>query len=309
VASLVASPAVTSLHPTTLAFEDWNLRKTRHENRVAPFVEAHLARSSAGERHPIYDFLFEYYSLRPSLLLRWHPGVGIVLTGPEALACLAFPHYRERENPAGVSVCPQTFKIERLPFLRWLRQFLRNVQARPPFFGCSGLHEWAMVYQTRNVRHPAWPLRFCADTIARIVESLPICCSHYDAFRFFTPAAEPLNRLRPTRQLADQFDQPGCLHANMDLYKWSYKLAPFTSSELVADAFLLARDIREIDMRASPYDFSNLGFAPIPIETTPGRTEYEGFQRSFHQRAIPIRERLLDVCETLLEQLESTTPE
>ena len=42
----------------------------------------------------------------------------------------------------------------------------------------------------------------------------------------------------------EPFEQPGCLHANMDLYKWAFKLAPFAPAELVADCFALARDIR-----------------------------------------------------------------
>jgi hypothetical protein len=40
----------------------------------------------------------------------------------------------------------------------------------------------------------------------------------------------------------------------MDLHKWAGKLAPAVPSELVMDAFDLARDIRSLDMRASPHD-------------------------------------------------------
>ncbi len=86
----------------------------------------------------------------------------------------------------------------------------------------------------------------------------------------------------------------------MDLYKWAYKLAPFTPAKLVADAFALAREIREVDMRASPYDFSALGFESIAIETESGRSEYENHQSLFSRRAMPIRERLIDVCRQLL---------
>ena len=46
------------------------------------------------------------------------------------------------------------------------------------------------------------------------------------------------------------FEQPGCLHAGMDLYKHAYRLTPLVASELVADCFELARDIRVLDMRA-----------------------------------------------------------
>src|SRR5207248_2009588 len=111
--------------------------------------------------------------------------------------------------------------------------------------------------------------------ITRIVEQSALCCTHFDAFRFFTAPAVPLNKLQPARGDAAQLEQRGCLHANMDLYKWAFKLAPFTPSDLVADCFELARDIREIDMCASPYDLQALGFAPIPVETAAGRADYE----------------------------------
>ena len=75
------------------------------------------------------------------------------------------------------------------------------------------------------------------------------------------------------------------------------ELAP---SELIADCFALARDIREVDMRASPYDLRALGFDPITIETAAGRADYEAHQRAFSTRAEPLRARLLALCERLL---------
>jgi len=86
----------------------------------------------------------------------------------------------------------------------------------------------------------------------------------------------------------------------MDLYKWAFKLSPFTPSELVADCFELARDIREIDMRASPYDLTSLGFAPIAVETVEGRFEYEHHQRQFAVRGEPLRTQLIALCDWLL---------
>jgi hypothetical protein len=88
----------------------------------------------------------------------------------------------------------------------------------------------------------------------------------------------------------------------MDLYKWAFKLAPFAPAELIADGFELARDIREIDMRASPYDLRALGFAPIAIETAEGRVEYERHQRAFTARGEPLRERLIALCGRLLAE-------
>jgi hypothetical protein len=184
----------------------------------------------------------------------------------------------------------------------WLRDLLQTMQTRPAFFGCFGLHEWAMVYRQTpdEIRHNAYPLRYPPEALARIVEAAPLTCSHFDAFRFFTSPARPLNKLSPSREAVPQFEQRGCLHANMDLYKWAFKLAPFAPSELIADCFALARDIREVDMRASPYDLRALGFAPIPIETLAGRTDYETHQRAFAARAEPLRARLLALCERLL---------
>jgi hypothetical protein len=127
-----------------------------------------------------------------------------------------------------------------------------------------------------------------------------VCCTHFDAFRFFTPAARPLNRLQPARATVSAHEQRGCLHANMDLYKWAFKLAPFTPSELLADCFELARDIREVDMRASPYDLRALGFEPIAIETPAGRSDYERHQRTFAAHGEPLRERLIALCDLLL---------
>ena len=88
----------------------------------------------------------------------------------------------------------------------------------------------------------------------------------------------------------------------MDLYKWAFKLAPWCPSDLIADTFELARDIRELDMRASPYDLSTFGYTAVPIETPEGRAEYEKSQRAFAERARPLRRRLMDLCRDLLAE-------
>jgi hypothetical protein len=86
----------------------------------------------------------------------------------------------------------------------------------------------------------------------------------------------------------------------MDLYKWAFKLAPWCPSDLIADTFELARDIRELDMRASPYDLSTFGYTAVPIETPEGRAEYEKSQKAFAERARPLRRRLINLCQNLL---------
>ena len=100
--------------------------------------------------------------------------------------------------------------------------------SRTPQLGCFGLHEWAMVYRTPedDVRHAGWPLRLGSGGTDEVVERHGIRCSHFDAFRFFTDDARPRNALQPTRDGQVALEQPGCLHAGMDVYKWAFKLTP-----------------------------------------------------------------------------------
>ena len=279
---------------------DWHARRRAHEQRVSAWTAPHQTRAARGEKHPVHDFLFEYYRFRPAWLRRWHPGPDVVLLGESAREFLRWPEYHEIAE--GVALNVAALEPRRRESVAWIANLLRLTAERPPQFACFGLHEWAMVYRQApgEVRHNAWPLRFPPDELARSVEAQPVRCSHFDAFRFFTAPARPLNRLQPERATAPQFEQRGCLHANMDLYKWAFKLAPFTPADLVADCFELARAIREVDMRASPYDLAKLGYGPIRIETAEGRAEYETHQRDFAARSQPLRARLLAVLERLL---------
>ncbi len=284
----------------TLARATWIERAAAHHARVDPWIDPHLARTSRGEKHPVHDFLFEYYHHRPSHLRRWHPGLGLALEDAEEFADL--PLYRTTET-GFTTADPTLLKPNRRDAVDWIATLLRSIASRPPAFGCAGLHEWAMVHRADQIRHPAHPLRLSPAETDAVVESLPIRCTHFDAFRFFTPTARPLNTRQPSRETIPDLEQGGCLHANMDLYKWAFKLSPFTSSEFVADTFALAREIREIDMRASPYDFTTLGFDPIPIETAEGRATYERHQRTFADRANPLRHQLIEVCAAIKAEL------
>lgn len=292
----------TAAPAAALSEREWTGLARRHTERVDALVADHLRRRSARIRHPVEDFLFTYYSFKPSQLRRWHPGAGTVLLGGAALRRLEERFYTRVEVPGpdgapvrGVGLDLAAFRAQR-PVTGFVTRLLSAVAARPAHLGCFGLHEWAMVYRADRVRHAQVPLRLGQEGTDRVVESHRIRCSHFDAFRFFTPQARPRNRLQPTRESQVELDQPGCLHANMDLYKWAYKLTPAVPAELVADCFELARDIRELDMRASPYDLSAHGYAPVRIETAEGKAEYTAAQRGFAERADALRGRLLQVC-------------
>jgi len=265
---------------------------------VCAWTGPHRARGARGETHAIYDFLWHYYSVRPALLERWHPGLGVALAGEGAREFLTHAGYTK--TSAGIVADARSLSPDRLESVRWIASLLHACTERPPVFSCFGLHEWAMVYRTEDIRHGTTPLRFPAEELARIVESMPVRCSHFDAFRFFTPAARPLNRVQPARETRLELEQRGCLHVNMDLYKWAVKLLPFAPSELVADCFELALGARELDMRASPYDVRALGFEPVKIETPEGRADYERAQRELAARAEPLRARVLEVCRRIV---------
>jgi hypothetical protein len=153
-----------------------------------------------------------------------------------------------------------------------------------------------MVYRQQEHRHPV-PLRLGQHGTDTVVEEADIACTHFDAYRFFTPDAEPLNRERPTRERQVELEQPGCLHAGMDVYKWAVKLGPLVAGELLLDAFELARDIRILDMQASPYDLAAWGYEPVPIELPHGKAEYVRRQREFTTRAQALRAHLIEAVD------------
>jgi hypothetical protein len=285
--------------------EEWMARERAHAERVRRWTRPYQERRSRGEKHPVLDFLFQYYSFRPAHLERWQPGLGVVLGGEEARRFLDRPGYVETE--AGVTLDPAAFTEKKAQTARYFRTLLAKTASRAPRLGCFGLHEWAMVYRqdAAEVRHNQLPLRLGTAGTDAVVESLEIRCGHYDAFRFFTAPARPRNTLQPSRATQAELEQPGCLHANMDLYKACYKLGPFVPAELLADCFELAVDIRELDMRASPYDLSALGYRPVRIESPAGRAEYARKQGEFARRAAPLRERLISECDYLLSHNNS----
>ena len=271
----------------------WQARAAAHAARVDGFIEPHLARRGTSVKHPVHDFLFTYYSQRPAQLRRWHPGYGAALADA--------PEYDGLKGYADGAVT-EAYVASQVPLLRGLVNLLRATESRPAHTGCFGLHEWAMVYQQspEQLRHNDWPLRLGSEGTDQVVETHQVGCSHFDAFRFFTEPARPRNAVQPASDDRAAFEQPGCLHAGMDLYKHAFRLTPMISSDLVADCFGLARDLRELDMRAAPYDLADLGFEPIAIETADGKAAYVRAQRAFAERGAPLRRALIEECERLL---------
>ena len=281
-----------------LTEDEWRPLEVAHHARVDAVTAAHLSRRHDTRKHPVEDFLFTYYSHRPAQLRRWHPGPEVVLEGASERA--DWKCYRYADGAAALDL--EDFLATRAATVRLVKDLLSATAARPAHLGCFGLHEWAMVYRQRpeQVRHADWPLRLGPVGTDEVVESHQVRCSHFDAYRFFTPPARPLNISAPSRNSQVAMEQPGCLHANMDLYKWAYKLSPAIPSALTLDCLDLAREVRELDMRAAPYDLRPLGYEPVKIETPAGKATYVAAQRDFGARAQVLRHRLIDACDTLI---------
>lgn len=283
---------------TMLSGQEWRQRAAEHAETVDAELAGVETRRRRGIKHPVDDFLFQYYNMRPAQLRTWNPGLAVGLADAEEFANRRFHHVVD-----GIAALDaEEFVTRRGATIDTAHDLLSAALEKAPRFGCFGMHEWAMVHglEQEETRHPYLPLRFPREEVARIVEEVGCRCSHIDAFRFFTPSAKPLNLLQPTRERQAELDQPGCLHVNMDLYKWAGKLSPAISSELLFGTFLLARDIRVVDMQASAYDLTAWGLAPVRVETSEGRAEYAHLQRRFATRAQPLRRRLLEVADQLM---------
>lgn len=328
-AATVVSMNVERTAPTPtrrLSVEQARVERAAHEERADALTAGHRERRQAGRKHPVEDFLFTYYPFSAARLRRWHPGADTAYdaaadlgpdgrgiggdvaedgsrswyvdesgdehdeTGPENAAPPAAPRRWRRADVA-------RYLGERADALAFMTTLLRRSSSatRTPNFGCFGLHEWAMVYklQPGQQRHESLPLRLGQEETDAVVERERLVCTHIDAFRFFTPPAAPRNAHQPTRSTQQALDNPACLHVGMDLYKWAMKLTPLVPSDLVLDCFEHARDLRILDMEASPYDVRPLGYGVVPIETPVGKAEYARRQRSLAERSEALRQRIL----------------
>lgn len=283
-----------------LSINEWTKRIEKHLARVSPPADAFLNRRSLGLTHAVHDFLFTYYNFSPAKLKQWVPDFDEELALSPDLLTL-YPWLANscfHRNGEVLQLDRSKISESTRGLAQFVADLCRNILDQPPRFGCFGLHEWAMVYKLpeEEIRHRSHKLRLAPEALAEFVESQTLCCTHYDAYRFFTKEARPLNVMRPRLDTRLAMEQGGCLHANMDIYKWSAKLWPWIGSDFIAEAFFLAVDGRELDMRASPYDLIEEGYAPIKIETEAGRRHYQKEQELLAVRAFNLRKQLLNFC-------------
>ena len=288
-----------SCGPVTLGEKEWQQMKYRHEKELETILDSYLEKRSRQIKDPVLDFLFEYYAFRPSQLRRWSPGPGVLLefSDPSGLPEISELFVKDDKAILNLNLFPK----KRLKSIRWIRDLLEKSSLNKPAFGCFGMHEWAMVYRAGEVRHEQIPLRLTDEEVAEFVESRPLVCTHFDAFRFFTEKARPMNKHSLSRDKFKDMEQPGCIHTNMDLYKWAFKLYPWISGDLIREAFLNAVEARKTDMQASPYDAREFGLEPIKIETEEGRKIYMEKQMEIFEKSMPIRKKLIRAYDDVIE--------
>jgi len=289
-----------------LTQSQWQEQSGIHFQRVNAFASAARDRAARREKHPIYDFLTKYYPFSLGKFEKWVPGFGVKLEEAEVTR---FPSPPYKHDDSGCSLDSDNLSDKERERHQFAHDLLVVTQSRKPVYSCFGMHEWAMVYTGAQVRHrETAPLRLSQSDIDEVVRARPLVCTHFDAFRFFSPQAQPQNKHQLTLHDRMTHEQPACIHANMDLYKWAFKAMPWIGSELLLQTFFLALELRELDMRASPYDLSDYGYSAIPIETTAGRTEYATRQQQLSEKAVPLRVEVLTALERLLAHCPSECP-
>jgi hypothetical protein len=286
----------------TFSETEWRDLAQNHFDIAPTFTAGPRLRRDRDEKHPVEDFLFNYYPYPIALLELWQPGIGVALRFHDVEALPSrFLGKRYRTDGGVCWLDRDSISEKERQRLSWIHSLLTATQSHVPNFACHGLHEWAMVYRAEEIRHSSLaPLRLPQREIDSLVESRSITCTHHDAFRFFSKQALPLNRIQPTLDTRHENEQPGCIHANMDLYKWAAKSMPWIGSDLLLEIFRLATRLRDLDMRASPYDLAEWNVTPVKIETPEGRREYEAEQRKLADESRILRNKLIHSLDDLL---------
>ena len=303
---------------------EWRSRADAHRRRVRDLLGGMFYDRKVHDRHPIYNFLFNYYRFRPHRTIeRYSAGLDFAVESCSSSddESLYLPSSKYLSVKDGcIEMDPvKSLNEKSVTRIRNLCTLLEKVQRRPPNFSCFGVHEFAMLHSgtRRSLFQKGLKLRMSQREIDNVVERAPIRCTHFDATWHFPKSALKSCRIKTSPDLRTKNEQAGCIHTNLDLFKFSLRLWPFASSELVADALELAIRARELDMRASPYDLSSISdftelgrdfdLTPVLIETESGRAEFRDSTMVLYRDSLPIRDRLIKVASSVLDCVSSTS--
>ena len=271
---------------------EWQARTAAHEARIDRWAVPHRERRTRGESHPVHDFLFTYYSETPGRVRRWHPGVGTALAPPPDGPA---PHAEWRWYRTGDdgTVAPRPGGLPRRPRQRRCASCTscspppRAGRCSPAASGCTS-GRWSTAPTSAGTR---CPLRLGQAGTDAVVEAHPIRCTHFDAFRFFTPAGR-----RPQPPAADpgEPDRDWSSRAACTR-RWTSTSGPTSSappSPVSCSPTASSWPPTSASWTCGPRrtTCSDLGYAAVAIETAEGKAEYAAAQRGFaapRRRAAP----------------------
>ena len=139
--------AVSAMRPSA-----WRARVLRHRERVEQWTGPRRERRARGDSHPVYDFLFQYYSYSAGQLEVWHPAPHEALIDtPEAREHFAPPVYQAADGV--IRRDTRALSAGSRAKLTSVIDVMTATRDRPANFSCYGMHEWAMVYRGHDVRH------------------------------------------------------------------------------------------------------------------------------------------------------------
>ncbi len=331
----VVAKTVKPITQKTLSRQEWLSRTHQYQHDLHNLIYPKNLKTGKitqhdTHQHPIYNFLHRYYRYSVEYISKYSAGINHLLEDVQPTDLQNEHLHTEFLIPYESSDQNHLYTLDQDRIKLQLNQnkgkyrhanIIQNYQTllttlrKPPFYGCFGYHEWAMLYSGRSQprpkpHQPQLPLRVSQEIIDTIVETPGnLKCTHYDAWRFFQKESQAWN-IYPSLNRLDQskIEQPGCIHANMDLFKYAYQLYPFISSELLLKSLEIAIMARKIDVRASPYDCSAYlseeegeeGRSPICVETSEGRKEYIEYQERLVEKAIPIRKEICNIYEQII---------
>ena len=104
-------------------------------------------------------------------------------------------------------------------------------------------------------------------------------------------------------------EQPGCLHAGMDVYKWAFKLTRWCRASWWPTASTWRARSGCSTCRPRRTTCASSGYQPVPIETPEGKAAYLERQRAFAERSNALRRRLLTVLDAALDDAAAAGPD
>eukprot|EP01041_Mallomonas_annulata_P005090 gene5090-10186_t len=332
--SVSLSSKVRIPNKTIIKQSDWHSAATDHRQIITDLLYPsndlpEKQRHHLIATHPIYNFMHRYYRFSANDLKKYSPGLGVTFETPISTdtsdSNLFHPRFLQHD-PISETSTYIPFNISHTGIHGWptlLRSYdiLTSTLKNKANYRCFGFHEWAMLYSGNSNKNnnenkeiiikkhqENLNLRISQEIINNVVESNQLYCTHFDAWRFFHKDAQILNHYNPIeRNTQSLYEQPACIHANMDLFKYAYQAYPLISSRLLLKTLKLAIKARIIDMRASPYDVSQYTECNphIEVEVEAGRKVYIHEQEKLASQGYDIRRELIEEYELIFNGVQT----